>query len=131
MHQSRSVATTPLRGLSGAPAPTTAISPALPTSGGSGTVRIGGTLTGLDEGLVQHYRIAASNNFGIVYGPDQTFQVGRIYYASVVLADHPIAYWRFDEPDGSAVAYDLVGSHNGVYTNVSLGLPGHNEFDED
>lgn len=52
-------------------------------------------------------------------------------YEAVVLADHPIAYWRFDEPEGSVVAYDHVGGHNGSYNNVSLGLPGHNLFEQD
>jgi hypothetical protein len=52
-------------------------------------------------------------------------------YAAVVLADHPMAYWRLDEPEGAPVAYDRVGGHNGNYNNVTLGLTGHNLFDQD
>ena len=37
-------------------------------------------------------------------------------YAQVVVADHPVAYWRLDEPDGSAGAVDVVGSFTGTYT---------------
>ena len=36
-------------------------------------------------------------------------------YAKLVAADDPVAYWRLDEPDGSAVATDAVGSFDGSY----------------
>ena len=52
-------------------------------------------------------------------------------YEAAVLADHPIAYWRLDEPEGAPVAYDHVGGHNGNYHNVSLGLPAHNQYEQD
>jgi hypothetical protein len=52
-------------------------------------------------------------------------------YGAVVLADHPLAYWRLDEANGALVAYDRVGGHNGSYSNVTLGLPGYNQFDPD
>ena len=53
-------------------------------------------------------------------------------YASTILADNPIAFWRLDEgPDNGngnngTIANDYVGSHNGFYTNVLLGVPGYN-----
>jgi hypothetical protein len=59
-------------------------------------------------------------------------------YASTILTDSPIAYWRLDEPDNGGptantgtIANDYVGSHDGIYTNVSLGLPGYSVFDSD
>jgi len=58
-------------------------------------------------------------------------------YASTVLSDNPVAYWRLDEgPDNGAgntgtVATDYVGSNNGVYTNVQIGLAGYSVFDPD
>jgi len=33
-----------------------------------------------------------------------------------VVADHPVAYWRLDEPTGSSEAVDVVGSFTGNYT---------------
>ena len=40
-------------------------------------------------------------------------------YASVVVADKPSAYWRLDEPAGSATAVDAVGSFDGTYATNS------------
>jgi hypothetical protein len=36
-------------------------------------------------------------------------------YARFVVADNPVAFWRLDEPTGSTVAVDAVGSFNGTY----------------
>ena len=44
--------------------------------GSSGTVTFTNALTGLDGDLIYHYRVVAWNSFGIVYGADQSFQVG-------------------------------------------------------
>jgi hypothetical protein len=47
-------------------------------------------------------------------------------YAAVVLADQPLAYWRFDEPAGTANAADA--SNNGIeglyVAGVTLETPG-------
>ncbi|HVM46751.1 MAG TPA: LamG-like jellyroll fold domain-containing protein [Candidatus Acidoferrum sp.] len=40
-------------------------------------------------------------------------------YAKIVMADDPVAYWRLDEPNGSAIATDAAGSFDGSYTNES------------
>ena len=37
-------------------------------------------------------------------------------YAKAVMADDPVAYWRLDEPEGSATAIDAAGSFDGNYT---------------
>jgi len=52
-------------------------------------------------------------------------------YAAAVLQDGPIAYWRLDESTGATFAHDCVGGHDGVYSNVDLGLPGHSSDDPD
>ena len=45
-------------------------------------------------------------------------------YASFVLADHPLSYWRLDETAGT-VLKDYAGGHDGVYSStVGLGVPG-------
>ena len=41
-------------------------------------------------------------------------------YASVVVADGPVAYWRLDEPAGSTNAVDAVGSFDGVYSATNF-----------
>lgn len=45
-------------------------------------------------------------------------------YATAVLADSPIAYWRLGETSGTN-AYDYVGGKNGIYNAVTLGQPGY------
>ncbi len=44
-------------------------------------------------------------------------------YQAQVLADTPLAYWRFGEATGTT-AVDLVGAHDGTYQDVTLGDPG-------
>jgi hypothetical protein len=43
-------------------------------------------------------------------------------YAKVILLDDPVAFWRLDEADASAVAVDAVGSFDGTYN------PGNGTF---
>ena len=46
-------------------------------------------------------------------------------FSRAVLSDGPVAYWRLNEPSGSAIAYDYVGGYNGLYgTNTTNGLAG-------
>jgi hypothetical protein len=47
---------------------------------GSGTnaVPMGAAVTGLVQNLVYHYRIAASNSFGITYGGDEIFGIWQL-----------------------------------------------------
>lgn len=51
---------------------------------------------------------------------------GTTAYRQSVLADAPLAYYRFDEPDGSTVAIDLSGSgHDGTFVGSPIfGVPG-------
>jgi hypothetical protein len=51
-------------------------------------------------------------------------------YSMAVLADNPIGYWRLGETNGS-IAYDFAGGHDGLYTNVNLGVPGFDPSDSD
>jgi hypothetical protein len=46
-------------------------------------------------------------------------------FSQAILSDHPIAYWRLNEPSGSTIAYDYVGGYNGTYgSDTTNGLPG-------
>ncbi len=37
-------------------------------------------------------------------------------YAQIIAADHPVAYWRLNETNGSTTAVDAVGSFDGTYS---------------
>jgi hypothetical protein len=39
-------------------------------------------------------------------------------YAKLIMAEHPVGYWRLDEPEGSGVAVDAAGSFNGEYDSA-------------
>jgi hypothetical protein len=52
-------------------------------------------------------------------------------YATAVLADNPLSYWRLGETNGSTVAHDYVGGNDGIYHGVTLGLPGYSVIDPD
>ena len=41
-----------------------------------------------------------------------------------VLGDGPSSYFRMDEASGTT-CFDYVGGNNGIYTNVTLGIPGY------
>jgi hypothetical protein len=46
-------------------------------------------------------------------------------YSAIVLADHPVAYWRLDETTGSTMADASGNANNGRYAGVyALGQPG-------
>ncbi len=46
-------------------------------------------------------------------------------YGQEVTNHSPVAYWRLNEPNGSAIAYDLFGAHNGaIGSNVTGGVSG-------
>lgn len=46
-------------------------------------------------------------------------------YAAQVMADAPLHYWRFNETNGSAIAYDACGGLDATYgASTSNGIPG-------
>ncbi|MDB6063821.1 MAG: hypothetical protein JWR26_29 [Pedosphaera sp.] len=50
-------------------------------------------------------------------------------YPATVLADSPIAYFRFDETNG-VVANDYAGGHNGTYSLVQQGVQGYDPISD-
>jgi hypothetical protein len=49
-------------------------------------------------------------------------------YPAAVLADHPLSYYRLDEPNPYAdgtIAYDYRGGYNAIYTNATTGVGGY------
>jgi hypothetical protein len=59
---------------------------------------------------------ATASLSGVAYPTDN--------YAVHILNDQPVAFWRLDEPDSAATAYDYVGGHDASYFNVVNALPG-------
>ncbi len=49
-------------------------------------------------------------------------------YEAAIAAAGPIAYWRLGEQSGTT-AFDYYGGHDGLYSNVTLGLPGYSPLD--
>ncbi|HUI06164.1 MAG TPA: LamG-like jellyroll fold domain-containing protein [Verrucomicrobiae bacterium] len=46
-------------------------------------------------------------------------------YGQAVTNHSPVAYWRLNEPNGSAIAYDFLGVYNGsIGSNVTAGVSG-------
>jgi len=49
-------------------------------------------------------------------------------YPLVIMADHPVGYWRLGEtntPSNGTTAFDYWGGHNGMYSNVLVGVSGY------
>jgi Concanavalin A-like lectin/glucanases superfamily/Putative Ig domain len=85
------------------------------------------TFTSLQVPNSASYNVVVSNAYGAVTSGVVALTVlaAPTYpYAQLVLANHPIAYWRLDETTGS-VAYDCVAGNNGIYNKVLLGQPGN------
>lgn len=77
------------------------------------------------------YSCALTNNFGSSNSAAAALTVlSTNGYESVILNDGPIAYWRLDETNG-VIAHDYVGGNNGVYSNVTFGVPGYSLVDPD
>ena len=73
------------------------------------------------------YSVVVSNAYGSITSSPVALTVlpAPAYpYAQLVLANHPVSYWRLDEAAGS-VAFDCVAGNNGVYNKVLLGQTGN------
>jgi hypothetical protein len=74
------------------------------------------------------YTVAMTNSAGFATSQPVTLTLlATNDYVNSVLASSPVAYWRLDETNATAngvAAHDWVGFHHGVYSNVTLNLPG-------
>ncbi len=63
---------------------------------------------------------------GLATVPAALVQAAPITFANAILADSPVAYWRFNEAPGAATAVDASGNgNNATYSGtVMLGQPG-------
>jgi len=80
------------------------------------------------------YTVEASNEMGTVVSDPATVEfipVEEGSYAAVVVAQNPLAYWRFNEKEGTT-AYDYAGGFTGTYnSNQTLGAAGALQGDSD
>jgi len=76
------------------------------------------------------YTLIISNSFGTATSAPVSLNLltAPNNYVAAVLADSPIAYYRFDETSGS-VAHDFAGGHNGTIFGETLGVPGYSVID--
>ncbi len=77
------------------------------------------------------YSLAVTNTAGgtVSSGADLTLRTPAAgSYEAAVVASGPAAYWRLGETSGT-IAYDYMGGHDAVYTNVTLGVPGYSSTD--
>jgi len=92
------------------------------------------TLERITAAQAGRYRALVQNGAGTNLTAAATLEVISVpdlAYRDVVLADHPVGYWRLGEPTGTTAA-DTIGRHHGTLRNgVRLGLPGAIERDPD
>jgi len=97
----------------------------------AGAIASNYTLANLQLTNSGNYSVTVSNAYGMATSSIVSLTVQSAPaspYATAVLADHPIAYWRLGETGGT-VAFDSIGGNNGVYNSVTLSRPGYNPLD--
>jgi hypothetical protein len=80
------------------------------------------TVADLASGDAGSYYVSVSNSISFVDSSTAVLAVEpppTNPYALTVVADHPVAYYRLDETNGSPTGYDYVGGNNGAYSNTS------------
>ncbi len=114
------------------------------TNGIANATNAGLTLNNVQLSQSGNYFCVVSNIYGATMSSllSLTVQLPSPGYASTIVADGPIAYWRLDEgngnpptaasPNGYLVANDYMGQHSGFYTNATIGVtPGYSTNDTD
>jgi hypothetical protein len=79
------------------------------------------------------YGVTVSNPYGSTNSPtfDLTFVAPTDHYATMIMGDNPMAYWRLDETNGTT-AFDSAGGHDGTYSgSLTLGASGALPGDSD
>jgi hypothetical protein len=77
------------------------------------------------------YTVSVTNTLGTASGGPAVITIPNLVsntYAAVVAGDAPEAWWRLDETAGATVMADVMGRHDGFYSNssggITLGSPG-------
>lgn len=89
-------------------------------------------LTNLISSNSGHYSIVVSNAFGCITSSVASLTVAassNTLYPRTIVDDHPIGFWRLNEPSGR-VAFDYVDGNDGAYSNVWCGQPGYSAYDK-
>jgi Concanavalin A-like lectin/glucanases superfamily/Immunoglobulin domain/Immunoglobulin I-set domain len=89
-------------------------------------------LANVQSGNQGAYSVIVKNSAGSVTSAPVavTIVADPAGYASTVIGDGPIAYYRLDETSGT-VAHDYWGGVNGTYFSATLGVPGFSVIDPD
>jgi hypothetical protein len=86
------------------------------------------TIASLTTNNSGNYYCLVSNAINVIDSSVANLQVVAAptnVYPLTILLDHPVAYFRLDEPVGASVGYDYVGGNNGLYTGpVGLNVSG-------
>jgi hypothetical protein len=88
-------------------------------------------ITNVGSGDVATYSVGVTNVAGGVVstGAALTLRTPATgSYEAAVVNSKPASYWRLGETTGTT-AYDYMGGHDAVYTNVTLGVPGYSTSD--
>ena len=112
------------------------------TNGISNATNASLTLPGVLASASGNYFCVVSNLYGATASSLLSLTVisPSSAYASTIVGDGPLAYWRLDEGNGSpetaapvgTVANDYMGHLSGVYTNAYIGIsPGYSTNDPD
>ncbi len=92
------------------------------------------TIASLQLSSAASYNCIVSNSLNTVTSTPSVLSVipaPTNAYPSVIIADHPVAYFRLDEPSNSPSGYDYVGGNVGQYTSLlpanfpQCGWPGY------
>jgi hypothetical protein len=84
-------------------------------------------LVGLVSGDAADYKVVVTNSAGTITSSSAHLTVSPLPagYPGAVLGDGPVAYWRLDEPSGTAMidSYNLNnGTYSGAVTQATAGL---------
>jgi hypothetical protein len=121
-----------------APAPGATFNVYRGTASGAESLLAGGiastnyTDNAVTNGVTYYYEVTELNPVLENESPPSVEAASEPRYATtsfafplLVLSSTPIAYWRLDEPEGSATAADAMGQYNGVYgAAVESGVSG-------
>jgi len=98
-------------------------------------------LVGVQVSASGTYFCVVSNLYGATASTNLSLTVitPSAGYASTIVGDSPLAYWRLDEGNGASgivapvgtVANDYMGRLNGIYTNAVIGAVGYSTNDPD
>jgi hypothetical protein len=93
-----------------------------PIANATNSAYIVNSVTTTDAGS---YTVSVTNNLGAASGGPAVISIPNLVtgtFAAVIAGDAPEAWWRLDEANGAEVMADVMGRHDGFYSNTAGGL---------